>query len=191
MVIDKGKSDLRKRLLSKLLSLTKEEITRRSNNVEKILSGLPIYKKAKTVMLYYPLKGEVDILGIFRKDRMTKKFCFPVMDLIKKDLRVFEVSDLIKDLCRGPYGVLEPIPGKTKEIDIGDIDLILVPGVAFDRQRNRLGRGAGFYDRFLLRAGPGVKKVGIAFENQILDTLPINLPFDQQVDLVVTENFLV
>ena len=186
------KKELRKTLLEKLLSLTKEELKRRSENVEKLLSGLPIYKEAKVVMAYYPLRGEVDVLGMMRKAHVQgKRFCFPVMDLEKKSLRVFEVKNFDEDFSLGPFKVTQPDTGKTREVDIKEIDMVIVPGLAFDYQKNRLGRGEGFYDRFLKRIKPPTKIVGIAFDFQILSHLPTHHPFDEKVDIVVSENFLI
>ena len=142
-------------------------------------------------MAYYPLRGEVDILRKIRKDLGSKRFCFPVMDLKAKNLRIFEITNLDEDFCVGAWGVMQPDTEKTKEVDIKEIDVVIVPGLAFDRQRNRLGRGAGFYDRFLQDITPSTKKVGIAFEFQILENLPTNLSWDQKVDTVVSENFII
>ncbi|MDD4955027.1 MAG: 5-formyltetrahydrofolate cyclo-ligase [Candidatus Omnitrophica bacterium] len=189
LAVSDEKKEIRKKLLAKLLSLTREELKRRSQNVEKRLSSLPIYKNAKLVMVYYPLKGEVDILQMVRKDLGLKRFCFPFMDLVKKELEVYEVNSLEDDFSVGPFGVMQPLPDKTKKVDIEEINMVIVPGVAFDRKLNRLGRGAGFYDRFLKRLNPSCKKVGIAFEPQVLDDLPIHPSLDQKVDIVVSENF--
>ena len=191
MVINDRKQELRQKLLSHLLSLTKNEIKRRSNNVEENLSNLPIYKGAKKVMAYYPLRGEVDVLKMIRKDLTEKQFCFPVMDLKTKSIRAFRVKNLDEDFVSGPYGVMEPDVRKTEEMDIKEIDMVIVPGLGFDYQKNRLGRGAGFYDRFLENLAPSIKKVGIAFECQLLENLPIHLPTDQKVDIVVSEKDII
>jgi len=190
MVIDKEKKELREKLLKRLLSLTDEEIKRRSTNVTEKLSSLSIYKESKNVMVYYPLRGEVDILEEIRKELGNKRFCFPVTDLKEKRMRIFEIKDLDKDFILGAYGIKEPNPRTTKETDTGEIDLVIVPGLAFDRQKNRLGRGAGFYDRFLANISGSTKKIGIAFNFQVLDDLPVNLSFDQKVDKVVSEDFI-
>lgn len=191
VAISNEKKELRQKLLKRLLSLTQEEIKRRSENVQNKLSTLHIYRESKLVMVYYPLKGEVDVLGIVRKGMGEKRFCFPVMDLKAKKLRVFEVKNLYEDFIKGPFGVMEPDIKKAKEVDIGKINMIVIPGLAFDYQKNRLGRGAGFYDRFLKEIIPGTKKVGIAFKFQILEKLPIHLPLDQKVDIVVSEHRIV
>ncbi len=191
MVVDQEKQELRNKLLQKLLSLTKEEIKRRSKNVQEQLSSLPIYREAKRIMAYYPLGGEVDILEMIRKTYPDKRFFFPVMDFKANNLRAFEVKNLDQDFVQGPFGVMEPDPQKTKEIDTREIDMVIVPALGFDRKRNRLGRGAGFYDRFLAKITPPTLKVGIAFECQIVENLPVNLALDQKVDLVVTEKSII
>ena len=113
------------------------------------------------------------------------------MELKSKNLRIFEVSNLDKDFILGPYGVREPDTKKTREAVMSEIDMVIVPGLGFDRQKNRLGRGAGFYDRFLKKITSPVTKVGIAFDLQILENLPVNLSFDQKIDVLVSENFII
>ncbi len=191
MVLEREKQGIREKLLERLLSLTKEEIKRRSKNVENKLSELSIYRAAKVIMAYYPLQGEVDILDKIRKDIGSKRFCFPVMDLKAKNLRIFESANLDEDFVLGPWAVMQPDTKKTKEVDIKEIDMVIVPGLAFDKQRNRLGRGAGFYDRFLRNITPLTKKVGLAFKFQILENLPTNLSHDQKVDTIVSEDSVI
>lgn len=187
----KEKTELRQKLISKLLSLTKQELKRRSENVGEKLSELLLYKEAKLIMAYYPLRGEVDIREIVRKGLKTKRFCFPVMDVQLKRLRVFEVKNLDQDFLSGPFGVREPDIKNTREVDTGEIDIIIVPGLAFDTQKNRLGRGAGFYDRFLKKIKGLTKKIGVAFDFQIIESLPVRLSFDEKVDIVVSEDFVI
>jgi 5-formyltetrahydrofolate cyclo-ligase len=141
-------------------------------------------------MVYFPLRGEIDTTEMVRKES-EKRFCFPVMDLEKKELKAFEVKNLESDFVRGPYGIKQPDTKRTKEVDIKDIDLVVVPGLAFDYQRNRLGRGGGFYDRFLKKLSPPTKRVGVAFDFQILERLPIHLAFDEKVDIVVSEHSVI
>lgn len=191
MVVNRSKQELRQKLLAELLSLTRDEIKRRSKNVERQLSALPIYKQAKVIMAYYPLKGEVDIREIIRKDFVRKRFCFPVMDLKATNLRIFEAKKLDEDFIPGPFGVKEPDPEKAEAVDVEVIDLIIVPGLAFDRQKNRLGRGAGFYDRFLSSVPSSTPKIGLAFEFQVLESLPVHLPLDRKVNTIVSENFII
>ena len=183
-----SKENIRKRLLSKLLSFAQEEIERRSKNVERIISNLSVYKGAKSIMVYYPLKGEVNLLGIVRKALNNKEVCFPVIDLKNKNLIPCMVGDLERDFVKGPYGVREPDIKKTEQYPVGDLDLVFVPGVAFSPSKYRLGRGGGFYDRFIKTLSRRTKTIGVAFDCQIIDDLPVSIPYDERVDFIVTES---
>jgi 5-formyltetrahydrofolate cyclo-ligase len=178
---------IRKRLLERLLSLTSREVERRSRDVEKNLQKLPDYNKAKCIMVYYPLKGEVNLLGMIRKELKEKLICFPSIE--GRELVPYQVKNLEEDFITGLLGVKQPNPQRTKKVRIEDLDLILVPGLAFDFERNRLGRGAGFYDRLLKRLNKNIKTIGIAFNFQVLKNLPYHSPQDQKVDILVTDTF--
>lgn len=187
----KEKEQLRKKLLAKLANLAKNEEIRRSKNAADKLSNSIFYKKAKTVMFYYPIKGEVDVKMVIRKALSAKKVCLPVTDLISKQLRVYHIKDLDCGLVKGSFGINEPNKKEAEEVDPKKIDLVVVPGLAFDYKKNRLGRGGGFYDRLLEKIPDSIKKIGIAFDFQILESLPVNLARDQKVDLVVTDSKIV
>ncbi|MCF7879017.1 MAG: 5-formyltetrahydrofolate cyclo-ligase [Candidatus Omnitrophica bacterium] len=188
MVENHSKQQLRKQMLAKLVALTKNELKRRSKNVETKLSSLSLYKNSEIIMFYYPIEGEVNIKEIIRKACLEKKVCLPVTDLLNKTLRIFEIDDLDCGLAKGAFGIKEPNKKKAKELDINEIDTVIVPGLAYDYNRNRLGRGGGFYDRLLKKLPNSVQKLGVAFDFQILKSLPTNLFTDQKVDLIVTEN---
>ena len=147
MLIVNEKEVIRKQLLERLLSLNLSEVERRSKNVEERLQRLSYYIRAECIMGYYPLKGEVNILGILRKVLDEKRICFPRIK--GNDLFPYQVKDLDGDFIPGPFGVKHPDPHTTSPVRSEELDLVIVPGIAFDRTRNRLGRGAGFYDRFL------------------------------------------
>jgi 5-formyltetrahydrofolate cyclo-ligase len=188
MIKKHSKQQLRKQMLAKLVALTKKELRRRSKNVEAKLSSLSIYKDSEVIMFYHPIEGEVDIKGIIRKACLEKKVCLPVTDLVSKTLKIFQINGLDDELVKGTFGIKEPNKEKAKELDISEIDTVIVPGLAYDRKRNRLGRGGGFYDRLLEKLPNSTKKVGVAFDFQILENLPTNPFTDQRVDLIVTED---
>ncbi|MFO8052365.1 MAG: 5-formyltetrahydrofolate cyclo-ligase [Candidatus Omnitrophota bacterium] len=188
MVKNHSKQQLRKQMLAKLVALTKKELRRRSKNVETKLSSLSIYKDSEVIVFYHPIEGEVDIEGIIRKACLEKKVCLPVTDLATKTLKIFQIDNLADDLVKGTFGIKEPNKEKAKELDINQIDTVIVPGLAYDYNRNRLGRGGGFYDRLLKKLPNSTKKLGVAFDFQILKNLPTNPVTDQKVDLIVTED---
>ncbi len=191
MVKKQQKEQLRKQMLTKLVSLAKNELRRRSKNVEIKLSSLSLYKDSEVILFYYPLKGEVDVREIIRKAFSNKKVCLPVTDFANKNLRIFQINNLESNLVKGTFGIKEPNKEKAKELDIREIDTVIVPGLAFDRLKNRLGRGGGFYDRLLGKLPNSTNKVGVAFDFQILESLPTNLLTDQRVDMIITESYII
>jgi 5-formyltetrahydrofolate cyclo-ligase len=152
------------------------------------LAALPEYAAARTVMLYVGMKSEVRTLdflsaAIGEGKRVVVPYC------VGDELELFLVASL-DELAPGTLGILEPraelraLP--LKRVEAGQIDLALVPGVAFDRRGGRLGHGKGFYDRFLPRLRADALAVGAAFECQLLAEIPM-LSHDVSMDRVITE----
>lgn len=100
-------------------------------------------------------------------------------------LQLAEVRDPARDLAPGAFGVWEPRRGTRRTVPLRDLDLVLVPGLAFDRAGNRLGRGRGYFDRLLARAPRSLHTIGLCFRFQLLDRLPTNA-HDRPVHAVLT-----
>lgn len=150
----------------------------------KILAALeahPVFRAAHTVLLYHSLKDEVDTHEFIRKWNGKKQILLPVV--VGDDLEVRKYTTP-EELVQGAFGIEEP----TGELftDYDSIDLIVVPGVAFDSKGNRLGRGKGYYDRLLPRI-PSAYKTGICFPFQIVEEIPAE-PFDIRMDEIITYN---
>ena len=137
---------------------------------------LEAWKKAKIILLFAPLPDEPDVLRLYD---CSKIICFP---RYKAD-RGYEAAIInnLKDLVPGKFGIREP-SGKCAKVEAADIDLTLVPGVAFGRNRSRLGRGRGFYDRWLMQLAG--RRIGVGFDHQLVSGIPTE-PHDVQLDLVV------
>ena len=182
------KKELRKRI-ALLKTLHKSTITHQSQSAE-ILAALeahPAFRVANTVLLYHSLNDEVDTLpdevhthDFIRKWSTKKKILLPVVIGNDLELRVYTSP---ADLAIGAYGIEEPTGALFT--DYATIDLVIVPGVAFDRDGNRLGRGKGYYDRLLPRI-PSAYKVGICFPFQIVEEVPAE-PFDIRMDEIITQ----
>ena len=140
------------------------------------IKALEVWRGAKTVLLYAPLPDELDVMRLFDH---SKTVCFPRF----KSNRGYEsvAAECIEDLVAGKFGIQEP-PPEAKEIRASDIDITLVSGLAFDEACNRLGRGRGFYDRWLPQIS-GIK-IGIGFDHQLIDAVPTD-NHDHQLDMVV------
>lgn len=130
-------------------------------------------------MLYHSLKDEVDTHAFIRKWSREKRILLPVVTGDDLELRLYTGPE---DLTIGAYGIEEPTGALFT--DYSTIDLIVVPGVAFDRDGNRLGRGKGYYDRLLPRI-PSAYKIGICFPFQVVDEVPAE-PFDIRMDEIIS-----
>lgn len=145
----------------------------------------PYFKRAKNVLAYAALDDEVRTREFIEKTiRLRKKVFMPRVNKKKRELEFYEIRNWDTDLVPGRYGILEPIVRGRRKTNGARFDLAVVPGRAFDRRGGRLGRGGGFYDRFLKRH-PGLKKVGIAFREQIVGRIPAEA-HDAAVDELIT-----
>lgn len=139
------------------------------------------YQDAKSILLYVPLQGELDVRTILDRAQLEgKQVALPRFMPEQSRYAAFFIGD--KPLQPGPYGVLEP--DASLPISVNRLDLIVVPGLGFDARGRRLGRGKGFYDRLLAEAG-GIVKCGICFDEQLLPEIPAE-PHDVAVDFIAT-----
>lgn len=141
------------------------------------LEQLPEFKQAKVVMLYYPKHHEVDLRPILQKYQNEKTLLLPVTRRNGLEVRPYLGEE---HMVLGKFGVMEP----DSPTYIGPIDLVITPGVAFDDSCHRLGRGGGYYDRFLARLVGGTR-IGVGFDFQMFDSVPHGL-LDQRLDAVIT-----
>ncbi len=146
--------------------------------------ALPAFFSARTVALYAPLGAEMDTAAIASRALAEgKKVAFPRTVPGRRQL-VF-ANCRTEDLITGPLGAREP-PSGAPVVPIRSIDLVVVPGVAFDGSGRRLGRGGGYYDATLAELPRSAARVGLAFEAQIVPAVPAE-PHDALLDMVVTE----
>lgn len=143
------------------------------------------YKRAKTIFSFVSFKSEVDTHNIIKHAlRDEKTICVPKIESKQKGIELFRV-DNFDQLKNGYFNILEP-DESCPPIDSNNIDLILMPGVAFDRQGGRLGYGAAFYDRFLTNMNKQVDKIALAYHFQVIDRIPMD-EHDVRIDGIVTE----
>ena len=175
------KQELRKIVRSAKKAVPPEEKIRRSQPIMQQVEQLAAFREAKTVLLYWSMDDEVythDFVNRWYKDKCLLLPCVDGDDLL---LRRYTGPDSLQP---GPqFGIPEPVGPVFEALE--QVQMIVVPGVAFDRNRNRMGRGRGFYDR-LLKSTPNAVKVGVAFSFHIFDTIPTE-PFDVPMDEVVSE----
>lgn len=184
-VVQDTKSTIRKKLFELLRKQKEEERVIKSRVIQKRLFAMPEFQRAQHILFYASFDGEVETTYMMQEaQKLGKKIVLPI---ILKDQRQI-IPSLVENLSQeefkeGPYGVKQPL--KECRLDLTKIDLVIVPGVAFDKCNHRLGRGAGYYDRFLKTISPETPTVGLAFDFQILDRLP-HQEHDIPVSFVLT-----
>ncbi|MFH0986354.1 MAG: 5-formyltetrahydrofolate cyclo-ligase [Candidatus Omnitrophota bacterium] len=177
------KNSLRKILLDKRKNIPTPLRHDKSRRIFRALAKVPGFRKAEHVALYYGIAPEVETKLFLKKVLRDKKIYLPRVEP-RKRLSLCFVRSLSKDLKRGAYNIREP-RAFCEERTAGHMDIIIVPGVAFDRRGGRLGRGGGYYDR-LLKKAKKVVKIGVCFREQIVKKVPMGKR-DVKVDRVITD----
>ncbi len=153
---------------------------------EKLLSSEE-FRVSRTVMIYVSLPTEVNTEYVVSKAlEQGKRVAVPYLG---PDSETITASELvaIENLEQGPYGISQPVSGLEGAVPLEEIDLIVVPAIAYDNSNMRLGRGKGYYDRFLSEpALSSVTTIGLAFSFQLKQTLPSD-SHDRPVTMVITE----
>lgn len=179
------KASLREALSAKRKALTPQILDTRGLKVQARFLATPYYEKARTIALYAPIRGEVptrDILIAALADGKT--VCYPLSHVHGRILS-FRAITSESELEPGRLGVREP-QNASELVAVDKIDLFVVPGLGFTRDGKRLGRGGGYYDATLKAALERSRRIGLAFSEQVVDSIPVNAD-DVLMDLVVTE----
>ena len=171
----KEKQNLRAILMQKRRILTKEETAAASAEVVEQIACNPLFAEAQNVMIYYPVNNEIDLRPLY-STHPHKTFLMPVTHRNSIEVRQYTGEGNVK---RGKFGIPEP---QTATFN-GKVDLIFVPGVGFDISNHRLGRGGGYYDRFLSSIRRA-KKIGVCYKFQLVEQIPHDRHV-QQMDMVI------
>lgn len=142
------------------------------------LENTPAFMMADNILIYHSLPDELQTISFLKKWRDRKHFFLPRVNGVNLELLPYVESELRK----GAYDIEEPTGTATTDVD--EIDLMIIPAVAFDRKGNRLGRGKGFYDRLL--AESKATKIGVGYEFQLIDEIPAE-PHDVPMNIVITQ----
>lgn len=163
------KKRLREVVRGLLSALSEQEREKRSGIIREKIEKDAVFAKAKTVMLFWPLKDEPDVRPLIElAAAQGKNVCLPKIEA--GTMSAYRWSGT-GGLIRNDLGVMEP-DGKAERVSEQSIDCVIVPGRAFSRSGRRLGRGGGFYDRFLTQAAPNASALGVCFACQLFDDIP-------------------
>jgi len=173
----------RMRNLAKRNSLTKKEVGEKSLLIGEMFLALPEFKESKSVMFYFGVRNEPETKNIIEKAlQMGKKVSLPVTNFEERKMKAVEISSA-EGLRKTRIGLVEPSGGE--EVKPEQLDLIVMPGVAFDRAGGRIGMGKGFYDS-MLRKSTRVKLVGLCFEENLEERIPSE-SHDVKMNIIVTD----
>jgi 5-formyltetrahydrofolate cyclo-ligase len=186
-LIHKKKKELRKKVQEIRDSIDPEQRKLLSARVADNLWSVPEFSSAGIILFFISFRSEVDTMPmIHRALGEGKTVCVPCTDAGNKAMVASRINDLEGDLELGNYDILEPREECLRPVPEQNIDVVLMPGVAFDRTGGRLGYGGGYYDRFLEKCGPGCTLIAVAFELQIVEHVPC-ADHDARIHKIVTE----
>jgi 5-formyltetrahydrofolate cyclo-ligase len=179
LTIEERKRQIRQQLLSRLNAHKEGERQRKSASIARQLFSLKEYIKAKTVLFYLSFDGEVDTHAMIAQTiAQGKNVAVPHVRRETREIVPSLLKDPAVELTRGPHGTQHPKEEFIRPVPMASLGLVVVPGLAFDEAGNRLGRGLGYYDRFLERLPQDIPTVGLAFGFQRLRNFPPLEPHD-------------
>lgn len=175
-------------------NLSIEEIQKFSARITDILMEQDVFTSSSFIMSYVNIGSEVATREFIKRVIYKgKKAAIPMIEHIAKDKKTMvacEITNIEEETEPGHYGILEPKKGMVKKILPCDIDMVIVPGIAFDVKGYRIGYGGGYYDRFLKNARENCVKVGFAYKFQVLDEIPRE-DHDIPLDLIITQERII
>jgi 5-formyltetrahydrofolate cyclo-ligase len=181
------KASLRAEMIARRDAADPADIAASSRRVCARVAGSEAFRASRSVFVYLSFGNEVDTSPIIAAALDAgKRVCVPSR-VDARTMRAVWFSGDPADLCESWPGIRSVREDRCGEAQPEEIDLCLAPGVAFDRRRERLGFGAGYYDRFLQKLGTGCHKIGLAHSFQIVERIPGIGPQDVRMDRVVTE----
>ncbi len=177
------KDTLRATLRASIRELTRDQREAAAVELCARLVEQPLWKNARSVLLFAPLPDEPNIRPLLHAALGSGKLtAMPRFNPVTGGYEAAIVHDTGKDFAEGNFGILEPGP-LCSVADLKRLDLILVPGIAFDRHGRRLGRGKGYYDRLLTDVSG--KTCGVAFDQQMIEAVPVE-PHDVRLNCILT-----
>lgn len=183
-----SKADIRQIIKEYRDNMTPDEVARRSNSIHKNLYASPEYSAAIRIMLYASFRNEVDTKKIIENSVQSgKKVYLPLVPKGVINLDIYEIKDFTKDTIAGAFGNMEPIKDLKKCGNLDEIQLCIIPGIAFDRSGNRIGWGKGYYDAFLRSLPAKIKKLAIAYDFQVVGKVKAT-GRDVPIDGLITES---
>lgn len=181
------KKELRKKVLALRDCLDTADIERKSALIKDLLFSLKEFREAATILFFLSFGKEVRTEAMVRETlKQDKEVLVPKTDTRNHCLILSRLWDYDGDLAPGIWGIPEPKTDALRPVDPREVDLVVVPGVAFDGEGNRMGYGGGYYDRLFPLLREGTPLVALAFQCQLVEEVPTE-PYDRKIHWLITE----
>jgi 5-formyltetrahydrofolate cyclo-ligase len=180
------KKTIRKDVLKKRDNISPDIKSVKDDLIKQRLFSLSEFTTAKTVFFNASFRSEIETSSIIKESlKMGKMAVLPKVDKKRHRLILYEIKD-VSELSPGYMGIPEPSLPDDRLVNLDDIDLVIIPGAAFDYSGNRLGYGGGYYDILLSESKKKIPVIALAYEEQLVDTIPSET-HDIKVDIIVTD----
>ncbi len=171
----------------RLESLSEEELAEKYNKIEFKLFEFANFMESQLVFMYTPAANEIPTQSIIKKAlQIEKGICLPVFTDAKNAINLYKISNYDKDLVTGENDILEPNTEKCKKISLDEVDIAIIPGLAFDDKGGRIGFGNNFYTKLITKLPETCRKVSLAYEEQIVDQIQMESR-KFTVDIIITD----
>lgn len=185
------KQEIRSQVEEKLNALPRRELLEKYGIIEEQLFDFANFREAEVALLYISHPHEVDTRRILKRcSETTKEIVLPLFNGDGNGTRLYRISDMERDLKPGPGNILQPDPDRCKSVSIDDVDIAIIPGIAFDEKGGRLGIGNGRYDRIMSKLPITARKVSCAVEDQMTPQIPME-SHDRYVDIIITDKRII
>jgi 5-formyltetrahydrofolate cyclo-ligase len=185
------KQEIRKEIERKIAALSKKEIAQRTLAIEQRLFEFANFLEARIALFYMATSCEVATQNIIKRSyNYNKIVVLPHFQVDNLRFKLMKIDNLDTDLIMAPPGRFQPDPAKCKSVPIECVDIAIVPGISMDEKGGRIGTGDGTYDRLIPDLPATTRKVGLAFEDQIIAQVPME-SHDRHVDIIITDKRII
>ena len=182
-----SKKSILTEISERLAAFSSEEMAKKQEIVEEKLLAFANFLEAELALLYVRRASEMATDKILRISLAARKgIVLPAFSESKHATALFRINDLDTDLKKGSSDRMEPNPDSCKKISLEDIDIAVIPGLAFDEKGGRIGFGEGFYNRLIAKLPETTRKIAIAFEEQIVEHVPMDSR-KHNLDIIITD----